>query len=82
MLVLSVARREAVEVCNRHEVNFFQIDSQYLDWEGFGADPVLQAFGGALSVKGIQSVGVIATIKHLVANEQEMYVELFLESTR
>ncbi|KAH7078253.1 beta-glucosidase-like protein [Paraphoma chrysanthemicola] len=43
------------------------------NWEGFGSDPVLQAFGGALSVEGIQSVGVIATIKHLIANEQEMY---------
>lgn len=44
-----------------------------IDWEGFGSDPVLQAFGGALSIEGIQSVGVVATIKHLIANEQEMY---------
>ncbi|KAH6620080.1 beta-glucosidase-like protein [Boeremia exigua] len=43
------------------------------NWEGFGSDPVLQAFGGALTIEGVQSVGVIATIKHLVANEQEMY---------
>jgi beta-glucosidase len=43
------------------------------DWEGFGSDPILQAFGGALSVEGIQSVGVVATIKHLIANEQEQY---------
>ncbi|KAF1842339.1 glycoside hydrolase family 3 protein [Cucurbitaria berberidis CBS 394.84] len=43
------------------------------NWEGFGSDPVLQAYGGALSIKGIQSVGVIATLKHLIANEQEMY---------
>jgi beta-glucosidase-like glycosyl hydrolase len=41
--------------------------------QGFGSDPVLQAFGGALSIEGIQSVGVIATIKHLIANEQEQY---------
>jgi beta-glucosidase-like glycosyl hydrolase len=40
---------------------------------GFGSDPVLQAFGGALSIEGIQSTGVIATIKHLIANEQEMF---------
>ncbi|KAH9868606.1 hypothetical protein J1614_007678 [Plenodomus biglobosus] len=39
----------------------------------FGSDPVLQAFGGALSIEGIQSVGVIATLKHLIANEQEQY---------
>jgi beta-glucosidase len=44
-----------------------------VDWEGFGSDPVLQAFGGALSIEGIQSTGVIATIKHLIANEQEQY---------
>jgi beta-glucosidase len=43
------------------------------NWEGFGSDPVLQAFGGARTIEGIQSVGVIATIKHLIANEQEMY---------
>ncbi|KAF2741382.1 beta-glucosidase-like protein [Polyplosphaeria fusca] len=43
------------------------------NWEGFGSDPVLQAFGGALTIEGIQSQGVIATIKHLIANEQEMY---------
>jgi beta-glucosidase len=42
------------------------------NWEGFGADPVLQAVGGALTVKGVQSQGVIATIKHFVLNEQEI----------
>ncbi len=41
--------------------------------EGFGADPVLQAVGGAQTITGIQSHGAIATIKHLIANEQEMY---------
>jgi beta-glucosidase len=43
------------------------------NWEGFGADPVLQAFGGALTIQGVQSQGVIATLKHLIANEQEQY---------
>lgn len=43
------------------------------NWEGFGADPVLQAVAGALTIKGVQEQGVIATIKHLIANEQEMY---------
>ncbi|KIN05986.1 glycoside hydrolase family 3 protein [Oidiodendron maius Zn] len=43
------------------------------NWEGFGADPVLQAHGGALTVKGIQENGVIATVKHFVGNEQEEY---------
>ncbi|KAH8887422.1 glycoside hydrolase family 3 protein [Thozetella sp. PMI_491] len=43
------------------------------NWEGFGADPVLQAVAGAATIRGVQSQGVIATIKHLVGNEQEMY---------
>lgn len=43
------------------------------NWEGFGADPSLQAIGGAETIRGIQEMGVIATVKHLVGNEQEMY---------
>lgn len=43
------------------------------NWEGFGADPVLQSWGGAETIKGMQANGVIATIKHWVANEQEAY---------
>ncbi|KAL0943662.1 beta-glucosidase F [Colletotrichum truncatum] len=43
------------------------------NWEGFGSDPVLQGIGAALTIKGVQEQGVIATIKHLVGNEQEMY---------
>ncbi|CRK20792.1 hypothetical protein BN1723_012153 [Verticillium longisporum] len=43
------------------------------NWEGFGSDPVLQAKAGALSIQGVQEQGVIATIKHLIGNEQEMY---------
>ncbi|OAA56395.1 beta-glucosidase 2 precursor [Cordyceps fumosorosea ARSEF 2679] len=43
------------------------------NWEGFGVDPTLQANGARETIKGIQEQGVIATIKHLVGNEQEMY---------
>ncbi|KAJ6161084.1 hypothetical protein N7470_004480 [Penicillium chermesinum] len=43
------------------------------NWEGFGADPTLQAIGGAQTIKGMQSTGVIATLKHLIGYEQEMY---------
>ncbi|KKF96180.1 putative beta-glucosidase F [Ceratocystis platani] len=43
------------------------------NWEGFGSDPVLQAVGGRETVKGVQEQGVIATIKHFIGNEQEMY---------
>lgn len=43
------------------------------NWEGFGADPVLQGVGARETIKGLQEQGVIATIKHLIGNEQEMY---------
>ena len=43
------------------------------NWEGFGADPYLQGVAGAETVRGIQSEGVMATIKHFVANEQEHF---------
>ncbi|KAF7715862.1 Beta-glucosidase [Penicillium ucsense] len=43
------------------------------NWEGFGADPSLQAIGGAQTIKGMQSTGTIATIKHFIGNEQEIH---------
>lgn len=43
------------------------------NWEGFGADPYLQGVAGAQTILGIQSQGIMATIKHFVANEQEHY---------
>lgn len=43
------------------------------NWEGFGADPYLQGIGGAATVEGIQEEGVIATVRHLIGNEQEHF---------
>ncbi|THC97482.1 hypothetical protein EYZ11_003016 [Aspergillus tanneri] len=43
------------------------------NWEGFGADPSLQAIGGSLTIKGMQSTGAIASLKHFIGNEQEMH---------
>ncbi|KAI1812161.1 glycoside hydrolase superfamily [Poronia punctata] len=43
------------------------------NWEGFGADPYLQGIAAAQSIKGMQDEGVMATIKHLVGNEQEHF---------
>ncbi|TGJ80285.1 hypothetical protein E0Z10_g8473 [Xylaria hypoxylon] len=43
------------------------------NWEGFGSDPVLQAVAGAATIKGVQEQGVISTLKHYIANEQEIY---------
>lgn len=47
------------------------------NWEGFGADPVLQAAGASQTIKGIQDAGVIATAKHFVGNEQEHFRQSF-----
>lgn len=43
------------------------------NWEGFGADPYLQGLGAALTIAGIQDVGLIATAKHFIGNEQEHF---------
>jgi len=43
------------------------------NWEGFGPDPVLQGIAAALTIKGVQDEGVIATAKHYIANEQEHF---------
>ena len=47
------------------------------NWEGFGADPVLQAVASAQTIKGIQDAGVMATAKHYIANEQEHFRQSF-----
>ncbi|KAH8128212.1 beta-glucosidase [Trichoderma asperellum] len=43
------------------------------NWEGFGSDPYLQGVAGSQTIKGIQDQGVMATIKHFIANEQEHF---------
>ncbi|KAF2083308.1 glycoside hydrolase family 3 protein [Saccharata proteae CBS 121410] len=47
------------------------------NWEGFGADPVLQGLAAAWTIAGIQSEGVMATAKHFVGNEQEHFRQSF-----
>ncbi|KAI9265146.1 glycoside hydrolase superfamily [Phascolomyces articulosus] len=40
-------------------------------WEGFGEDPWLAGVAGRETIIGIQSQGVIATVKHYIGNNQE-----------
>jgi beta-glucosidase-like glycosyl hydrolase len=47
------------------------------NWEGFGADPVLQGIAASETIRGIQDEGVIATAKHYVLNEQEHFRQSF-----
>ena len=42
-------------------------------WEAFGEDPFYSGICATQLIKGIQSNGVIATIKHFVGNDQETY---------
>src|SRR5690242_20630902 len=41
------------------------------NFEGFGEDPYLAAQLGVAYIKGVQGEGVIATVKHFAANNQE-----------
>ncbi|KAJ4164934.1 hypothetical protein LMH87_006587 [Akanthomyces muscarius] len=43
------------------------------NWEGFSVDPYLSGQLNAETITGIQKAGVIANIKHFIANEQETY---------
>ena len=42
-------------------------------WEAFGEDPFYSGICASEMIKGIQDVGVIATVKHFVGNDQETY---------
>lgn len=42
-------------------------------WEGFGADPYLQGVAARVTTREIQKAGLVATIKHFIANEQEHF---------
>ncbi|KAJ5579314.1 hypothetical protein N7450_008181 [Penicillium hetheringtonii] len=43
------------------------------NWEGPSNDPYLAGVMGAESVRGLQDQGVISSVKHFIANEQELY---------
>ncbi|KAJ5586825.1 uncharacterized protein N7459_002590 [Penicillium hispanicum] len=43
------------------------------NWEGSSNDPYLSGAIAAATVEGIQGQGVITSVKHFIANEQELY---------
>ncbi|SCV70580.1 BQ2448_3342 [Microbotryum intermedium] len=66
-------RGKGVNVALSPMMNLARTPEAGRNWEGFGGDPYLAGFGAALTIKGIQSTGVIACAKHYIANEQEHY---------
>ncbi len=52
-------------------VNIQRVPLWGRNFEGFGEDPYLAAEMGVGYIKGVQSEGVIATVKHFAANNQE-----------
>jgi beta-glucosidase len=52
-------------------VNIARVPLWGRNFEGYGEDPYLAARMGVAYIKGVQGEGVIATVKHFVANNQE-----------
>ncbi|KAG5919069.1 hypothetical protein E4U61_001216 [Claviceps capensis] len=42
------------------------------NWEGFSTDPYLSGYLAARTIEGVQSEGVQTSLKHFIANEQEL----------
>ncbi|KAJ3008484.1 UNVERIFIED_CONTAM: hypothetical protein HDU68_003096 [Siphonaria sp. JEL0065] len=56
-------------------VNLMRAPAAGRNWEGPGGDPYLASISSSRIVRGIQSNGVIASVKHLIGNEQEIFRE-------
>ena len=54
-------------------VNMMRCPQAGRGWEAFGEDPYLAGVTATEVIKGIQSKGVIASLKHFVGNDQETY---------
>ena len=65
------ARRKGVDVVLAPTVNLHRTPYSGRHFECFSEDPLLTARIGAAYVRGLQSAGVGATVKHFVANDSE-----------
>jgi beta-glucosidase len=65
------SRNLALHVLEGPGMNLARNPTLGRNFEYFGEDPILSGMMGVAEIKAIQSHGVIAMAKHLVANEQE-----------
>jgi beta-glucosidase len=70
-LLAAECRRKGVDVLLAPTVNLHRTPYGGRHFECFSEDPLLTAGIGAAYVRGIQSQGVGATVKHFVANDSE-----------
>ena len=70
-LLASECRRKGVDVLLAPTVNLHRSPYGGRHFECFSEDPLLTADMGAALVRGLQSQGVGATVKHFVANDSE-----------
>ncbi len=65
------ARARGVHILLGPGVNIYRAPMAGRDFEYFGEDPFLAARTAVAYVEGLQSMGVCATIKHFMGNNQE-----------
>ncbi|SHF07073.1 beta-glucosidase family protein [Streptoalloteichus hindustanus] len=70
-LLAAEARRKRVDVLLAPTVNLHRTPYGGRHFECLSEDPFLSGRIGAAFVRGVQSVGVAATVKHFVANDSE-----------
>jgi len=70
-LLAAEARRKGVDVLLAPTVNLHRTPYGGRHFESYSEDPLLTARMGAAYVRGLQSAGVAATVKHVVANDSE-----------
>ncbi len=71
----SIAGEESKDIGNAlveaPDINIARLPQNGRTFEGYGEDPFLAGQMSASNIEGIQSQGVIANVKHYVANNQE-----------